>query len=577
MPDFLLGANPAGDYTNTASYPGQFYLSAKAFPWVATATGTVTSITLKTDARTSDATDLELGLWTSLPGGDFADARLDYGAYGGTPPSSTEVAVTGLNADVVEGETYFIGAKAIGGHVYFAYDGAAGPTTYANGSAGEASFSEDAVWHNGDGLVLDGPPGLAAYGTISSGSSGPVSTEPQELSFTLSDLDGNEIDHLTALADTDGFTVTLNEARVGSCTISVDLDDQLAEAPREARHVVKVVYGDAIGINGIIGSYRVNGQTGRMTIPFRDSWLRFERREMRFGHSSVDDGYTRDGRGIQQIATDIEPSPGGAHQNGIVLPGLNDTDDDSHITHATRGSTPADAITAYTTKEGGGDVELVPVDETHPPTSRAWAEGDLCELAVWAFQGTDRTDPTSSDYLVFDYPGNLQDFTAGPDFEAMCNYVVAVANGGEIDADDTDYRRLATAASWAFDGILERWEAIDVGDQATGESLADYKTRVRELLLARARYLVKQYATAPAVIELVLPADRDGTPAWGRDYGVGDRVHVDLERGWWSYTGDVRVMSVQVARFGASGFATQTLQVIPVGASDPVDDTETGG
>jgi hypothetical protein len=401
-----------------------------------------------------------------------------------------------------------------------------------------------------------------------------MSTEPQQLTFTLCNIEGEPLDHLTALDDGDGFTVTLNDARVGQCTISVD--DAIAEQPTEARNIIRIAYGDAIGINGIVGSYRVTGSTGRMPIPVRDSLLRLERRELRFGHVSVDTGFTRDGRGLRTIFSDIEPSPGGAHQNGIVVDGPNTIPDDSHITHATRGAVAVDPVKTYAASEGGGDFELVPVDETHPPTSRAWTQGDLVELATWEFQGIDRTDRTTTDFLSFEYPGNLQDFTAGPDFEAMCNYVVAVANGGEVNSDDTDFRRLATSASWAFDGILERWEGIDVGDQGTGESLADYKTRVRALLLARARYLVKQYATAPAVIELVLPADRDGTPAWGRDYGVGDRVHVVLQRGWWSYEGDVRIMSVQVARFGASGFARQTLQVTPVGDGTPIDDTETG-
>lgn len=394
-----------------------------------------------------------------------------------------------------------------------------------------------------------------------------------DLTFTLCNLEGEPLDVLTGLADGDGATITLNDARIGQCTIS--LDDLVAVQPREQRHVIRVTYGDRIAVNGIVGSYKVNGSTGRMVVPFRDSLLRLERRELRFGHVSVDTGFTRDGRGVRTIFTDIEPGPGGAHPNGIVIGGPNTVTDDAHITHASRGTVALDPVKALSTAEGGLDFELVPVDEQRPPTSRAWVQGDLVELATWAFQGIDRTDPTSPDCLSFDYPGNLADFTAGPDAEAMCNYVVTVANGGEINATDTDYRRLATAASWAFDGILERWEPVDVGDQGT-ETLADYKTRIRALLLARARYLIQRYADAPMIIELVLPSDRDDVPAWGRDYGVGDRVNVALERGWWSYQGIVRVMSVQLAKDGNSGGTKQTLQVTPVGAGSPINDAETG-
>jgi hypothetical protein len=546
----------------------------EAFRYVAPANATISSLQAKIHCNTNPFT-LTLGVYDEVDGEPGALLESQSVSRASIPSGFDWAEVTGFSVPIVEGTAYYL-AIWLSDAGAITYTGGTGVTEWDADTDSPTGLLDP--FSSPRSTYENAAVGIRAYGTLTGGGggggSGPLSHDPQELTFTLCNLDGEPLDDLQSVGDGDGFTITINDATVGTCTISVD--DEIAVPPREARHVVRIVYGDAIGINGIVGSYRVQGSTGRMSIPLRNSLLRLERRNLRFGHSSVDDGFTRDGRGIRQIFSDIEPGVGGAHPNGIVIDGPNTIEDDDHITHATRGAIAIDPVKAYVASEGGGDFELVPVDETHPPTSRAWEPGDLVELATWAFQGIDRTDPTSSDYLAFDYPGNLQDFTAGPDFEAMCNYVVSVANGGEIDADDTDFRRLAAAASWAFDGILERWEAIDVGDQAASQSDADYKERVRALLLARARYLVKQYQDAPAVIELVLPADRPYTPAWGRDYGVGDRVPVDLERGWWSYTGNVRIMSVQVSKFGASGFAIQTLQVTPVGAGDPVDDDESG-
>lgn len=562
------------------------------YKFTAAASGVVDELQFRTGSPNVGTFTLKLGIYDATGAGGEPGTLLGSGTTGSVT-DDTWMSATGIAATVVSGSDYWLAVLPVGGtEVYYPYDtGSSDNPQHFADFAGFPYSTLASTWPGTDTAYNNDTAGSIGFQGLGAGSApAPAkSTESLELAFTLCNLDGEVVDQITGLAEGDGFTVTLNDARVGQCTIS--LDDELATDPApstddgvrspitEHRDVIRVTYGDTIGINGIVGAYKVNGQTGRMSIPLRDSFLRLERRALRYGHVSVDDGYSRDGRGVRTIFTDIEPAPGGAHPNGIVIDGPNTTTDSTDVNTAQRGGSPADEVKALAAGLGDLDFELVPVDETHPPTSRAWASGDLVELATWAFQGIDRTDPTSDDYLSFDFEsgaGNLADFTAGPDAEAVVNYAVCVASGGEVNQDDTDFRRLATAASWAFDGILERWEAVDVGDQMGDESLADYQARVRALLLARAEFLIKEYAHAPLITELVLPVDRDGIPAWGRDYGVGDRVRVNLERGSWSYRGAVRIVSVQVAKSGNAGGVQQTLQVTPLGVGTSVPDEETG-
>jgi hypothetical protein len=561
MSDFLLGAAPAGDYTNTATYPGQFYLGALAFPFVAVATGTVTSIVLKTDARTSTATDLELGLYSSLPGGDFADARLDYGAYGGTPPSSSDVEVTGLSAAVVEGETYFIAVKAIGGRVYFAYDGAAGPTTYTNGSAGEASLSEDSVWHNGDGVVFDGPPGLFAYGTLGGGGSESISTG---LEFHVTGIMGfgdTSAPYYGRLADPQAgeVVIPLNDSRTASVTVSafdpvVETLAALTQVPYAVH--LKAYYNGHLVFWGPIKVRSGDFVAGTVRFDAVDMSLRLIKHFIREGDVTLEgtvDATT--GEGSLPIShTGMRLLRDAGETTSLPPLGIDDgTNDFAPSTVGVMGVRRGDQVWntwLQMSQTLGPDFELEPRDD---------GDGYYAQLNTFTRQGTDKSGAVQFHHGTGRQNLEALSFVEGEEY----------TNLAHVLDKDLKYRETRTNASALVrTGPYIAWDATDFDTSHTSEADS------RAVLDAHGDDILAAYSVPLIALNLTLFADTDDGYHYLDDYAVGDTIGVAGKAGFLELPeAPYRVTRVTLSQDGDN--VRQGLEVVADRTSgDTIDGTD---
>ena len=561
MTDFLLGSDPAGDYTNTGTYPGQFFLGALAFPWVAVATGTVTSIVLKTDGRTSTATDLELGLYSSLPGGDFADARLDYGAYGGTPPSSSDVEVSGLHADVVEGETYFIAVKAIGGRVYFAYDGAAGPTTYTNGSAGEASLSEDAVWHNGDGVVFDGPPGLAAYGVIT-GPAAPARTGFEVAITTHHDLETETPAHVVQwVRDRSAVELGLTKSgrRTGKVTISV-YDGAAALFDSGANDYLYRLF---IRLNGVPALWAPietswDAETKTVTMDAVDV-DRMESHYVRDGDEAIDTASSFDGqlpvdhRGMRLLRDAANNTP--EQDARFVVPlGIRDgtaSTESAARVKVGRGDEVFGDMTQLAQGVNAPDISIDVLDVEDPT-----AYPDYMVLNCYDRQGTDRTAGGGAVVLQCGYGlQNLTGFKLTP--AAFVTHAHVLGDGGHPRV--TRFHALSSRQR----GVYVRWIAtqlkVDASDTTALEQIAEA--------------IIKAYGLPLHAYAITMKPDSLQGKRLLRDFGIGDVVTAGVKEGYLNREIAARVMAATVKETGKVRDTITSLTVVP----SLVNDEDIGG
>jgi hypothetical protein len=88
----------------------------EAFAYTATASGTVTTLKLRTSAEVSTSTAVELGIYTDSSG---PATLLDSGTVSGVPAPSSWIEVTGLSASVTAGQTYWLAMLPADGLLYY--------------------------------------------------------------------------------------------------------------------------------------------------------------------------------------------------------------------------------------------------------------------------------------------------------------------------------------------------------------------------------------------------------------------------------------------------------------------------
>lgn len=380
-----------------------------------------------------------------------------------------------------------------------------------------------------------------------------------ELSFAILDVDGHVLRRPSWHQD-GSVTITLNDAREGQLTVS--LFDESAEFTALANLLLVYYEGRPI-LKAPIVNPEHRASDGTATIHARDI-VKLERRFLRFGHVSVATGYSMDGSGVNVILTDANPDAdqiaAGVKTHGFVEGPNSTTVWTGPKLKAERGANVWETITSLMGMHSGPDVDFVPVDGANPPSIMGYEDGMTAEYRTSNFQGVDRTDPTSTSFLRLAYGSaedNLDDFTAGPNTDLFTNYAVAVNAAGETTSADSTNRRLARdVGSWLEVGIYEDW---------TSESNSTLRSSDEGPFLQEvADATIENYGGPPETLSLDLaPEEQEGVPKYLTDFLVGDRIAVDVRRGWFAFSGPARIVAVTLTQRQGGGTET-SVEVVPV-------------
>lgn len=211
----------------------------------------------------------------------------------------------------------------------------------------------------------------------------------------------------------------------------------------------------------------------------------------------------------------------------------------------------------------GPDIELDPRDDL----GVAGTDDDggtwpyYCVLNTWSKQQVDRTGTLTFKYVEDADDNNLEDFDWEPSGDVVRNQVTMVTQGTEstpglrVFGHDLD--------SWTDLGIFVDWQNPEGGNagNATRRALQDL---AHDTILA--------YSRPPNFFTLhVRPEDADdfdGMPRYITDYGVGDLVSVECQKGWMQLETQGRIIKVTLHQLDQAGNVRTEIECVPSVTSD---------
>lgn len=396
----------------------------------------------------------------------------------------------------------------------------------------------------------------------------------------ITDLAGTLLETVTQRENTEGG-IPLNDGRTGAVRIPVAhaAAAEVVSLTRMLRLYYRIVDNPDPFFWGVIADPDWHFAEGYVDVPAVDQWFRLNRAFARYGDTVVGAStdphppdsptdYTTIRDLIEAAENTAAQALAGYPDLGIKRTGAGTSNSASaapggNTMQIERGANIAQKIMEIIKGAYGPDVQLYP-----KLGLGASASGTPYYSALRTFdlQGSDLTGSLTftckqpEDPLN---PNNVQDAGWNPQGSQVRNHHTSVVQG---DASSPGIRTQAShAGSFGDIGPLSSW------DNPSGTNTKRVSSAALE---AHALSVLERYSYPPNFITLTAKVEPSvGTnpwPQWLRDFDVGDRVMVDIDKDNMVYAGEVRIIAVHPRQVDAADNCRVDIDVVPHTAS--VDD-----
>lgn len=572
----------SGNFTQAGGNPG-------AWKYAALASGTVTELGFRTDARVQDFTSMALGIYADASG--VPGALLGSGSVAKTGDGTSQwVTVTGLSINVTLGTSYWLAALPVAGLAH----GKHGAFTDGNPNF---TFGDDSDLTALDASFVAAPENTSEADPVGFRALGSVATptvrgEPTyEVRLTpLIDSDSGGENAEIDLVDTDlveqfadvDVVHPLSGGKTGSVVLSTaDPLTASLEPWQQALWIGMIRAGNTVAEAifhapcNVITDYDAGTVTliGTVHEKLQHHYVVQGDDALEGTTDDPETGIiTWDGDGIALLLDAAQNTAAQVIRNmpdlGIVIGDDSSTSHPFYAMGIERGQEVYALIQSVASSAAGPDLDWrTPAD--------GWPVSLYSYLDVKDTVGRDLSPADVDDVqfgeVLFGYgfpEDNLEGFTETPGRPTTHAHFL-----------DADRRFRRTAAHIDSSALVGAWVDFVVADMTVPDVAAS------DLLLEMARARVNAYGVPPKFMEITLRPDAVidylyGHPTWNEDHPdgegqtngkiyPGDTVYLRAKRDYREYTGPARITEIRLSRPGSNGLSQMTLKLHPV-----VDGTE---